>query len=41
MTEQQFEMNADAIATPDEIANAEANVAEAMATRQHTDSVRK
>jgi len=37
MTEQQFEMNADAIATPDEIANAEANVAEAMATR---DSIR-
>jgi|GEM_PF-5752745 len=37
MTEQQYEMNAAAIATPDEIADAEANVADAMAVR---DSIR-
>jgi len=33
MTEQQYEMNAAAIATPNEIADAEANVAEAMFKR--------
>jgi hypothetical protein len=33
VTEQRYEINAAAIATPDEIADAEANVAEAMAAR--------